>query len=98
MAWALCGVATLHLPTSRDEFPNVYGPADAKKSEIILEHVLVFLDDYFETDDIDRPADKKKICYLRCSWLTVYDKYLEYCRKMRLHNFVARYDKFVCIR
>jgi hypothetical protein len=46
--------------------------------------VLLFLDDHFDNHDIDKDPAKKAIKYIRASLCTVYDKYEQYCKKMRL--------------
>ena len=46
--------------------------------------MLLFLDDHFDNHDIDKDPAKKVIKYIRASLCTVYDKYEQYCKKMRL--------------
>ena len=66
------------------------------KSETDLEYVLLFLDDYFEVSNVDRGPVNNKVRYIRTTWQTVHDKYVQYCKKMRLNP--VNHDKFYGIR
>ena len=98
VTWELCGKATPHLPkvTTERTCRFIPKPEKVKTSDIEQEHMLLFLDDHFDNHDIDKDPAKKAIKYIRTSWCTVYDKYEQYCKKMRLKP--ARYDRFCCIR
>ena len=71
-------------------------PEKVKTPEIELEHELLFLDDHFDNHDIDKDPSQMAIKYIRTSWCVVYDKYEQYCKKMRLKP--TPYNKFCAIR
>ena len=96
-AWTLFGRATFHLPASRNDFVEER-PRKMKKSQIVLDHVLKFLDSHFDVEDIDLPANLVKIRYTHGLWEDVYDKYKVYCDKGHIMRYLARYDEFVTIR
>ena len=82
------------LPRERHDIP--YDHDDIKKSDTINEEVLTFLDRFFSIGDIDLPGDAKDIRYTRMPFTMVYDKYLEYCKKLSLEPL--QYIMFCSIR
>jgi hypothetical protein len=98
LAYVLYGRATLYLPEPVTEVYQPFTPTSSTtlKSETDLEYVLLFLDDYFEVNDVDRDPVNNKVRYIRTTWQTVHEKYVQYCKKMRLHP--VNYDKFCSIR
>jgi len=97
LAWILHGRASLHLPQgwNSNDFDQER-ELKLTKSSIVLENVLAFLDNYFQSNDIDCPGVQVDIRYIRLPWCAIYDKYVQYCKKLRLKP--TRYDKFTAIR
>ena len=88
----------MHLPQFVETSSSTYIPKPTKisTSDEELEHILLFLDDHFDNQDIDKDPAKKAIKYIRTSWVVVHEKYTQYCKKIRLQP--ARYDRFCAIR
>jgi len=98
LAYLLYGRATLHLPKpSRDSNEPFTTNSEASlKSDTDLEYVLLFLDDHCEVDDVDRDPTHKTYRFIKTTWITVHEKYIDYCKKMRLEP--VNYEKFCSIR
>lgn len=95
MIWKLCGTSANYLPRERQDTP-CDGNDGVKKIDRMSEEVLAFLDEFFKIGDIDLPGDRQDIRYTRMPWTMVYDKYLEYCKKLSLEP--VRYNYFCSIR
>jgi hypothetical protein len=76
--------------------PYTPKPVVVKQSDTDLEYLLIFLDDHFERNDVDKDPTTESIRYVRTSWIVVHDKYSEYCKKMRLKPLC--YEKFCELR
>ena len=98
LTYALYGRASLRIPEPVEEFNETFTPKPqkSKKQDTDLEHVLLFLDDYFDLHDVDRDPTKPIFRYIKTTWHQVYDEYMMFCNRMNLKP--ARYDKFCSIR
>ena len=103
LRWVLCGRATLRIPeraneSGMDEGADTLASKKRKRlrRDVQLEHVLIFLDDFFQNKDIDRDPTRKSVYYTKLSWLDIYDQYEDFCKKDGTQP--VRYDKFCSIR